>query len=216
MATAAKSDREGSIRLLEARVATFKSLLHPEQRDGDQPVRQNLRRIKSQLAKLKEDYERFVNSHNKYRHLAKLDGEELATDDSIFQKLYQEYDDLSDDAAELIEDGENIAPLGLQEKVSIAKNEVSAVENMIVGQLNAVQTSLEEEDSLSSTTITMLTAEIDSCQTKLSTDLVEKYTVLGQLDSGQLDTHFTARKDFTSQQMGVIHNLKKLLAVQCS
>ena len=115
MATAAKSYREDSIRLLEARVPTFKSLLHPEQRDGDQPVRQNLRRIKSQLAKLKEDYERFVNSHNKYRHLAKLDGEELATDDSIFQKLYQEYDDLSDDAAELIEDGENIAPLGLQD-----------------------------------------------------------------------------------------------------
>ena len=211
MATAAKTERENNIRLLEARVESFKELLHSVEND-DQPI--NFRRIKSQLAKLETDYDKFIRSHNIYRNLAKLDGEELETDNTMFRKWYQEHDQLTDEAAELVDEATSQAPLKPQEKTQRAKNEITIMKSSIEKQIESIQNTLDGDETTNNASLKWLTTEIDSVQSKLNTDLVEKYSMLEHLIPDQLTEQFNQRMSFTDEKMSFVFSLRKKVSCQ--
>ena len=207
MAAAAKQERDNSIRLLEARVESFRALLESVGAD-EAPI--NLRKIKSQLNKLDNDYGDFVRAHNTYRNLAKLDGETLVADNTLFKKWYNLYDDLTDDASELLDVDETTgAPLNQNQKIEIAKYDLKAIQALITGHLDAAASVMDRGDVLNSANTIWLASEVDAAQSMLNKDLPESYTLLGQLEPAEIAAHFTNRKTFTDAQLATIFNLKK-------
>ena len=128
MAAAAKQERENAIRDLRTRCGAYRTLIDAaiNFNAGDPPI--NYRKLQAQLEKLKLDYQTFDRKHNAYRAIAKLEntpGQDLENDNELWHNWYKIYDDLTDDAAELLDSSQPTpTTLTQQQKIAMARNDV--------------------------------------------------------------------------------------------
>ena len=200
-----KITRDASIRLLEMRCKTLQSLLNPK--DGGALEK---RRIKGQIVKLTEEFEKFSSDHSKYRDAANLDGDDKVEDDRVFEKWFEEVDHITDEAEEKLDDSEDQAPAGIGSKA--VKSEISALEVIVEDQVKAVETSLTEGDPLTCTTLGMLVSELEKCQVKLDTEIASKYADLCLLQPSEIEATFSARNSFSARIRERIFAAKSTMA----